>query len=315
MKKLVVSLLVLVCILLIGIYFFIPSDIKFSKLIIIKTKPSTAARFLEDENKWIKWFPKDSSNTLPNVHDKNIFRLKNSYYNIENALMNSVQVSISNDSLTYKSLMSLISIKRDSVAVEWKAESYAGTNPLKRVKFYFNAKEIQRGMTAILMHLKTFLESSQNVYGMSIARQKLVDSLLISTKFISNTYPTTAEIYSAINDLKEYISKEGAIETNPPMLNVSPEDTSYRVMVAIPINKQIKETDNFTIKKMIPGKILMAEVKGGSFATREALKQMNLYLNDNYLSSPAMPFESLITERLQEPDTTKWITKIYYPIY
>jgi hypothetical protein len=170
-------------------------------------------------------------------------------------------------------------------------------------------------MTAIIMHLKTFLESSQNVYGMSIARQKVVDTLLISTKFISNTYPTTAEIYSAINDLKKYISKEGATETNPPMLNVSPEDTSYRVMVAIPINKQIKETDNFTIKKMIPGKILMAEVKGGSFATREALKQMNLYLNDNYLSSPAMPFESLITERLQEPDTTKWITKIYYPIY
>ena len=29
--------------------------------------------------------------------------------------------------------------------------------------------------------------------------------------------------------------------------------------------------------------------------------------------SPAIPFESLITNRLEEPDTSKWVTKIYYP--
>ena len=36
-------------------------------------------------------------------------------------------------------------------------------------------------------------------------------------------------------------------------------------------------------------------------------------MTDNALSSPAIPFESLVTNRMQEPDTSKWVTKIYYP--
>jgi hypothetical protein len=66
---------------------------------------------------------------------------------------------------------------------------------------------------------------------------------------------------------------------------------------------------------MIPGKILVTEVKGGNYTTGEALKQLDIYLDDNHLSSPAIPFESLVTDRSQETDTAKWVTKIYYPIY
>jgi hypothetical protein len=33
------------------------------------------------------------------------------------------------------------------------------------------------------------------------------------------------------------------------------------------------------------------------------------------LSTPAIPYQSIITNRLTETDTTKWITKIYQPIF
>ena len=66
---------------------------------------------------------------------------------------------------------------------------------------------------------------------------------------------------------------------------------------------------------MVPGKILVAEVKGGAYTADEALRQLTMYMDDNHLVSPAIPFQSLVTERSKEPDTTKWITKIYFPVF
>jgi hypothetical protein len=66
---------------------------------------------------------------------------------------------------------------------------------------------------------------------------------------------------------------------------------------------------------MIAGNILVAEVKGGPYTVTNAFNSLHDYVTDHDLQSPAIPFQSLITNRLQQPDSTKWITKIYYPIY
>jgi hypothetical protein len=65
---------------------------------------------------------------------------------------------------------------------------------------------------------------------------------------------------------------------------------------------------------MVPGKILVAEVKGGEQRVREAAANLQNYVDDYKLKSPAIPFESLVTDRTKETDTSKWITKLYYPI-
>ena len=315
MKKLLVFLFALVCAALVGIYLFIPAEIKFSKFIILKTQTPVAARFLMDKEKWMNWFPNDSTNTLTAPGSTDIFKFKNYNYSVESAMMNRAEVTISNDQKLIKTFIGLLPIKEDSVAIEWNGAINAGLNPVSRIKSYYEAKGIQTNMGELVKALQTYLEKKENVYGMSISQEKVVDTILISTKYISNTYPTTREIYSLINDLRKYISEAGAEETNPPMLNIANDNNSYRTMVAIPINKIIPEKGNYVFKRMIPGKILVAQVKGGEHTAMEALKQIDLYITDNNLSSPAIPFESLITNRSQEPDTTKWVTKIYYPIY
>ena len=37
-------------------------------------------------------------------------------------------------------------------------------------------------------------------------------------------------------------------------------------------------------------------------------------MDDYHLTSPAISFQSLVTDRQVEKDSLKWITKIYYPI-
>ena len=63
------------------------------------------------------------------------------------------------------------------------------------------------------------------------------------------------------------------------------------------------------------GNILTGEVKGGTYTINQAEMELKNFVTDFKRISPAIPYQSLITNRLQEKDTTKWITKLYYPIY
>jgi hypothetical protein len=65
---------------------------------------------------------------------------------------------------------------------------------------------------------------------------------------------------------------------------------------------------------MILGYILVGEVKGGMVTVAAAEKRMADYAFDHQKTAPAIPFQSLITDRMQEKDTGKWITRIYYPV-
>ncbi len=315
MKKWLLSVVGITSVVLIGIYLFIPHEIKISKIVFLKTNAAVANRFLMDGKNWPRWISPDSVYASKTSPGSLSFKLQNYNYTVEGAMMNTSQVSISDDEKSISSLMSIIPVTEDSVAVEWKADINAGISPVSRIKARRTAKEIENSMNDILSKLKIFLDKKENAYGFDIVQQQVTDTILISTKHISNSYPSTDEIYSMINNLRKYISNEGAKETNPPMLNIANEGGTYRTMVAIPVNKILPEKNDYAFKRMVPGKILVAEIKGGEYTARQALKQMDLYVSDHHLSSPAIPFESLITNRMQEPDTTKWITKIYYPIY
>ena len=85
-------------------------------------------------------------------------------------------------------------------------------------------------------------------------------------------------------------------------------------MVAIPVNKKIGNEGDIVYKRMVPGNILVAKVRGGRHTIESAFAEMETYVKDHELIPPAIPFESLETDRLNEPDTTKWITRIYFPI-
>jgi hypothetical protein len=62
------------------------------------------------------------------------------------------------------------------------------------------------------------------------------------------------------------------------------------------------------------GNILITEVKGGPASIKKAFNEMETYITDYRRTAPAIPFQSLITDRSKEPDTSKWVTKIYYPV-
>jgi hypothetical protein len=76
----------------------------------------------------------------------------------------------------------------------------------------------------------------------------------------------------------------------------------------------VPENGAVLFRRMVPGNILVTEVTGGQATVDDGFRQLEFFLSEHSLTSPGMPFQSLVTDRLAEKDTSKWITKLYYPI-
>ena len=309
MKKLLLTVLILIVLILIGVYVIIPNKIVASQVMPIKSNVEASYRILQKQENWQQWWPQNSTK-----NSKTSFSFNGRNYELMQKAFKLFAIKINNKTDSLTSQFVFIPLSVDSMFIEWRAEKQASTNPVKRMQQFFEAKGLQSDMHAILSGLKPFLEDQQNLYGIRVSETLVKDSALVSSRIETKSYPSVQQIYAVIQKLKNYIDDEGARETDYPMLHVDSAAGKFSSMVAIPTSKVLQGKGDIIPKRMVLGNILVAEVKGGSSTIRNGLNQLQLYVDDHRRASPAMPYQSLVTDRLSESDTSKWVTKIYYPV-
>jgi len=303
MKKWLIGLFTLFGLLLLTAYIVIPSKLTISDNILIRVNSRSAYRCLTNNTKWEKLFE-----TIGNERTLN--------YKVNQILFEGAAVLIEDQNSSIPSMIKILSLNQDSSIISWTVSIDNRVNPLKKIEQYFTARTIKNNINNVLHNMKRFMQKEENVYDIVVRQTTVKDTLLISSKNVLKNYPSVENIYSLITVLENYIKAHGAKETGYPMLNVTKTDSmNFLTRVAIPINKIVRENSAIEIKRMVRGKILISEVKGGPYTITKAFNSLENFVQDHNFSSPAIPFESLITNRLKEADTTKWITKLYYPIY
>jgi hypothetical protein len=315
MKKLLFFLLSLCILGLASAYIFIPSKLEISKVEYINCNVNGAFRVLSNEKTWGEWWPEDSSVNKRNDTSSHLFFYKGYSYHLSEKLYNAIKLSITHANDTIESKIIIIKLNIDSVVVRWDCVLKTSFNPVSRILKLNEAEKIKNNMSEILSNLKIFLENKENIYGINLHVIMSKDSTMVLTKKISSTYLTTNEIYSLIGNLKKYIASQKAKENNFPMLHIKIlNDSTFETMVAIPVNKELQGNGQISFSRFVPWKVLTAEVKGGDKTVQEALHQMKVFISDYQKTAMAIPFESLVTDRSKEPDTTKWVTNIYTPV-
>lgn len=292
-----------------SVYFFIPAKQNFSYATIITNTKDGASRIILDENKWQYWWPGKKENDT-------IYSYKNYNYRIRRVMLNSLDITVFNTTDSSKGSLQITESGIDSAGLIWTSAFNFSANPLERLIQYKRSYEIKSNIRNFLNDLTNYFDKQENIYGMKVVEGRVTDSSLISVKETFPHYPTTEEIYAMVQSLRDYIHKKGGEESNYPMLNVHFTGAGrYETIVAIPTRKDLPSEGKFLLKKMILGYILKAEVKGGIYTVMRGEKELENYANDHKKMSPAIPFETLVTNRLQEKDTTKWITGLYYPVF
>ncbi len=304
---LVILILTITC-----IYIFIPAKIVVSQLGTSQTTMEAEYRFISQEYQWQKWWKgADGKMHVPG----NPFTYRGTTYNITREVNNAVGVEINRGGITYHSILHLIALGQDSIGAIWRCELPVSRNPVSRWIHYRDAGEIARNMSGILKNLSDFISKPQNVYGFTFFRTSIRDSTMLSSRFISAAYPTTAQLYGYIDHITQNIEKQKGQVSGKPLINVERQsDGSFETQVAIPTVHKLKDDGDILYRRMVPGNFLCTEVYGGAYTAEEALRQMHFFIADNHKSKMANPFQILLTDRRAEPDTLKWLTKIYIPV-
>lgn len=311
MKKWIIGFLVVAGIAIGSVYYFIPSSIVVSEAKEIKTFRAAVAKFLTSKEKMDQCFAHIRK------EQDSVFSFEGFNFSISKIIYNGNIIRITSGDFDVTGNLIPLEVTRDSTSLHWVvALPAAGNNPFTRIKQYFIAKKLKESMSGVLNIMKTYLENPVNIYGIAVKEIQLKDSLLISTRISINKEPDVNDVYQQIKKLQDYALSNNATSTDAPMLHVQQNDsTHFEFMVGLPINKPIPETNDIKIKQMpYGGAMFTAEIKGGPATIKNGLKQLAIYKDDTKRTSPAIPFELLVTDRKEESDTSKWITVLYFPV-
>jgi hypothetical protein len=310
MKRWILAFLTLILLIVASIYIFIPRKVIVSVATGISSSHDAAFRVISSDSSWASWWPGAVVTTGK-------FVLNGNNYSIENKMFQSIRLNLTGEIIVNENLdVIFLPVASDSLVLEWKTQLQSGSSPLDRLKTYWKAQQLEKDLKAVVNSFKKFVENTANVYGNKIEQTAVKDSIILVYSFSKPRYPSMEEVYSAINDLKAFAASKNARETNYPMLNVDSVAGKFHVRVGLPVDREpdVNGTE-FIVKRMVLGLILVSQVQGGPGSVKHGIRQVEQYMADFKRRSPAIPFESLIMDRSKEPDTSKWKTKIYYPVF
>lgn len=308
MKKnkllLIVSLLALL-----GALLFLPPSIMERNNTLTVACPATAvSRYITSLDRWNDWMPGNKvGDSVWKIGDKD-FRITTLLLNGFQALSTDQRVSID---------LQFVPAANKQTTFSLHTQYALAFNPIKRMMAWITGGDIRKLNEHILNDLcRDFFSEPQSVYSMDIRKGKVAFFSWISTKASFDHYPSTAEVYAQIDALEGYIKEQKGEAKGETILHVQQISPSvYDLMVAIPTDRDLPSTSRFQLKNMILGSLLSATVKGGPEKVMKAEQELENYVKDQQLVSPAIPFQSLVTDRRKVADSTQWITKVNYPIF
>lgn len=309
MKKFLVSLSIFVSAYLL-IALLLPSSSSYSFQSSSTVPTPAILRLLTDSAQTGRWWPGTSTSGPAWTWEQGAYQVRQTF-------LTHIYLEGNRNGIRSSIIISAIANGPGSTLLSYKVQTDTSSDlfwrPLQQLSLMRQKREHARLMDT----LTRFFGRTDLVYGFRIEHQRVTDGTLLSFKQRFEQDPTPAEIARMVDTVRSRIRTLGATETNQPMLNIyTTEDGGMEAMVAIATDREIHGDEPFTLKRMLPGgNILVAEVKGGPCQIRACQEAVDAYVKDHRILSPAMPFQRMITDRHAEPDTSKWITTINYPIF
>jgi len=302
MKKWVIGLLVLVLLFLSATWFFIPSTLEISVSAKIACNGQGALRKLTNDSIFRRRLLETDSNNVSS--------------DISKFITHGFEIVMQYKNKSYPGHLLLIPASTDSTVITCELTVRAGNNPFQKIAGYQDALALKKQAEKMVSGLQNNLSAFENVYGFSLNEASTPDSFFITTRTRSSFYPTTPFVYAQIHKLEKFCEQQGGIITNPPMLNISGTDSlGYIVKTALPVNKTMPPNGDITPGKMVRGRYIITDVTGGPQKIQTTMRNILYYFQDYARVAMAIPFEYLVTDREKQPDTSKWVTRIYSPVF
>jgi hypothetical protein len=310
MKKLVIALLALLCVFIGFAYLFVPAVLKVNVEKKMVANLNAANRFLAKPAEWVKALPNASLNNQTISWDEQELT-------IGEPIFNGRTIDWNNASVRNKTILVMVNTHKDSIQLNWTTSFQNSKNPFARVANYFKVKNLASKMSAAAAALANHWGNWEKMYGLKVEFTKIKNDNMMGAKLQTAQYPDYATIYGLIEQVQLHVRSQQATIIDSPMLNIDwlPDLKKYQTYIAIPIDQELSNNGQFVFKKMFKGNALHANLMGGDSSIQKGLQTIQQFYEDFQLTSPAIPFQVLSTNRLATKDSAQWKTDLYYPIF
>lgn len=296
--------------LFIFIYFFIPNEIKLSEAIMVPQPSIAVSRSLTSTQNWNQWIPSHKINN-------NTIQFDKGFLSLNQALLSSVNTNYTSGDRSIPVAFFATAKGKDTSLIEYEAFlDNRHVSPIDRVTTYWWSLKVKSQMGKVLGAAGKYYTNTEKLYGFSIIQDLVKDSILISTSNTFTDTPSLTVVYDMIHSLEQHIQLNNGVIHGAPMVNITKiGEGSLFTQVAYPLAKSIPVSGNFQIKKMVLGNILTVKIIGGPKKVKQAFIETENYIHDRAKSSPAIPFIVYNNNRLQQKDSAKWESTIFYPVF
>ena len=327
LKRIFIVILVIIVALLIFAA-FLPSSYKVIRTTVINASPEAISAQITDFHNWDKWSPwKGIDSTEKYTYNNTIG--KGGHMEWDGKMIGSGNMTITevtDDSVKYNLVFkepwesisneSFSFTKSDAgTTVTWTDEGKLGW-PIARLMNVFMSFDKMMGpdFEKGLAKLKTVVESIPK-YTYSIMEKEVPATTIavVHNKVLSGQIGNV--LGKSYGKIQELIKKQGANMIGSPMaITLAWDSLSWDFEAAIPIDKEIKGNDKVQIKQSYSGKVIYLSYTGPYEKTYKAYTELETYKKEKGYSDNGGPWEVYVTDPGSEPDTSKWITEIYFPV-
>jgi effector-binding domain-containing protein len=329
LKNVSIILLVLV-ILLIAIAYLLPNKVQVQKTSLIHAPTSTVFEQVNNLHNWEKWSPWFRLDTTMDIKYFGNAKGEGSGYEwkSENRKVGSgslvIIASVPEDSIlteleftsNQKIISSILFNSTDSgTMVTWGIEFKLGKNPFLRYIGLFMKKNIENDFAKGLENLDIYLKSQHLPVDMKIELTTIQSFNYISIRdtVIFNDISTKMGEYFGV--LMEYMNRKNLVQTHAPFaIYHSFTNDDADIEVGIGITQPVETKQPIISGKFNASNVVVADYYGPYNNISKAHELIQTWLAANNKKMKGPPYEFYVTDPSSEKDSTKWLTRVYYPV-
>jgi effector-binding domain-containing protein len=311
---------------------FLPSEVHISKSISIEAPIKKAFDQVNNFHNWHNWAPyQDSSYNARFDGNKEGVGAKMLWSDEkEGESVNTIIESIPNKKVVTELAFNeqnkaqnifLFSEFDGKTEVTWKMDVNNLSYPFGRFVGYMIRKGAEYNFTLGLEALKTYVENNKNKpdYSGYTISEKTVDAMAYYAKTSSSTMDVMKnKIDASFELILTEMGKNNIAPIGYPIIEwitYNPESSSdFRCLMGINKNVELNKVNSDFLYQLPSRRVIWLKHYGSYEKYAMAWEALNQYVKNNNLLINGNPYEEYIIDPSNEPDTSKWITNIYFPI-
>jgi effector-binding domain-containing protein len=328
-KILLLSLLALIIILGVVAY-ALPSTLRIEKTIIIKASRELVFENVNDLRNWEKWFPLLNVDTAMEIK----------YFGNEKGEGAGFEWKSDKNRIGCGTLTIIASIPLDSIYAEidflnkgkgvtcylfkdsdsgtlvcCDYEMKLGNNPVTRYMGLLIDRRLERDLQCGLDSLKKIVEDIYALSQLPFKESQIKPFYYVGIREKIKPSEIARRMNMNFKELMTYVEKNKLKMTNAPFsicYSFTKDEVDYEA--GVPVENCKISTDKIKVKQLKISKVIIADYYGPYSGLGKEYEAIGKWIVDNKKKVSGAPLEMYITDPVTEKDTSKWLTKIYYPI-